>query len=95
MAVPLYDMMSVILIRLWKRQSPFRPDRRHFSHRLVDAGLSKTKAVATIYGITAATGVAALFLHRVSWKGAIVIGALVAASLALIAVIERMVKRRA
>ena len=94
MAVPLYDMISVILIRLWNRQSPFRPDRRHFSHRLVDAGLSKTQAVATIYGVTAATGVAALFLHRVSWQGAILIGGIVVASLALIAVIERLVKRK-
>src|SRR5262249_41819610 len=34
MAVPLYDMTSVILIRLSEGRSPFLGDRRHFSHRL-------------------------------------------------------------
>ena len=35
MAVPLYDMTSVVLIRLSEGRSPFKADRRHFSHRLV------------------------------------------------------------
>ena len=37
MAVPLYDMSSVIVIRLREGRSPFQGDRRHFSHRLVGA----------------------------------------------------------
>ena len=94
MAVPLYDMVSVIAIRLWKRQSIFQADRRHFSHRLVDAGLSKTAAVGTIYGVTAATGVAALFLHRVSFRGAIYIFAAVGCSLMIMAVVERLARLR-
>ena len=40
MAVPLYDMTSVILIRLSEGRSPFLGDRRHFSHRLVARGLT-------------------------------------------------------
>ena len=40
MAVPLYDMTSVILIRLSEGRSPFVGDRRHFSHRLVARGLT-------------------------------------------------------
>ena len=40
MAVPLYDMTSVILIRLREGRSPFQGDRRHFSHRLVARGLT-------------------------------------------------------
>ena len=95
MAVPLYDMVSVIFIRLWNRQSPFQPDRRHFSHRLVDAGHSKTQAVATIYFIAAATGVAALFLHQVNWRGAIFVGAVVVGSLGMLAGVERVVRSRA
>ena len=94
MAVPLYDMASVIVIRLAHRQSPFQPDRRHFSHRLVDAGLSKTQAVATIYFIAAATGVAAVFLHRVNWQGAMGIAAAVVFALAMLAVVERVVRRK-
>ncbi len=40
MAVPLYDMISVILIRMREGRSPFMGDRRHFSHRLVARGLT-------------------------------------------------------
>jgi len=93
MAVPLYDMASVIAIRLWNRQSPFRADRRHFSHRLVDARFSKTQAVAIIYMITAATGVAALFLHRVGLTGAVVIFGVVVGALVMLAVVERAARR--
>ena len=40
LAVPLYDITSVTLIRLMQGKSPFHPDQQHFSHRLVKKGLS-------------------------------------------------------
>ena len=36
LAIPLYDFTSVMLIRLGRGHSPFRPDKNHFSHRLVE-----------------------------------------------------------
>jgi UDP-GlcNAc:undecaprenyl-phosphate GlcNAc-1-phosphate transferase len=48
MAVPLYDMTSVVLIRLREGRGPFQGDRRHFSHRLVARGLTPPQAVWTI-----------------------------------------------
>ncbi len=56
MAIPLYDMISVIFIRLREGRSPFQADRRHFSHRLVDMGFSGPMAVATIDLTTLASG---------------------------------------
>ena len=56
MAVPLYDMTSVILIRLREGRSPFQGDRRHFSHRLVARGLTPPQAVWTIDLVTLAGG---------------------------------------
>ena len=53
MAVPLYDMGTVLWIRIREGRSPFVGDRSHFSHRLVDLGLSRTQAVLTIYLVTA------------------------------------------
>ena len=41
MAVPLYDMTSVIFIRLRQGRSPFEADKNHFSHRLVELGMTK------------------------------------------------------
>ena len=66
MAVPIYDMISVILIRLREGRSPFQADRRHFSHRLVDRGLTPGRAVATINLVTLASGLGALLLHDAS-----------------------------
>ena len=62
MAVPLYDMSSVILIRLREGRSPFKADRRHFSHRLVARGLTPSQAVWTIDLVTLAGGLGALLL---------------------------------
>ena len=64
LAVPLYDVFSVSWLRLRAGQSPFRGDRRHFSHRLVKRGMSRRAAVLTIYLATAATGLSAILLPR-------------------------------
>ncbi len=93
MAVPLYDMTSVILIRLASGKSPFQPDKNHFSHRLVDLGLTKTQAVLTVYLTTATCGLGALVLHQVQWSGAIVILLLIGCVLTLIAVLESTARR--
>ena len=69
MAVPLYDMTSVIVIRLREGRSPFLGDRRHFSHRLVARGLTPPQAVWTIDLVTLAGGLGALFLHRLDGLG--------------------------
>jgi UDP-GlcNAc:undecaprenyl-phosphate GlcNAc-1-phosphate transferase len=88
MAVPLYDSASVILIRLREGRSPFQPDRSHFSHRLVDRGLTPVRAVATIDLVTLTGGLGALLLHRLSGKGALIVVAQTVCLLGLVAVLE-------
>jgi UDP-GlcNAc:undecaprenyl-phosphate GlcNAc-1-phosphate transferase len=66
LAVPLYDSISVIFIRLRARRSPFLPDKNHFSHRLVALGMAPKQAVLTIYLVTLATGLGALLLYPLS-----------------------------
>ncbi len=73
LAVPLYDVTSVVIHRLRLGLSPFRGDRRHFSHRLVRKGLTERGAVLTIYLATAATGLPAILLPTTNWTGAILI----------------------
>ena len=65
LAVPLYDTLTVVLIRLRGGRSPFEGDKSHFSHRLVELGMTKTQAVLTIYLTTATCGLGALLLHQV------------------------------
>lgn len=98
MAVPLYDMISVIWIRIRSGRSPFAADRNHFSHRLVDLGLTKTQAVLTIYLTTATCGLGALLLNQVDRFGATVVVLVVICVLLLLAILEttarRMLKER-
>ena len=56
LAVPLADMVWVVLLR-WRKGQPFYiGDTNHLSHRLVRTGLSRSGAVAVIWIIAAAVG---------------------------------------
>lgn len=94
MAVPLYDMISVIWIRLREGRSPFQADKSHFSHRLVDLGLTKAQAVLTIYLTTATCGFGALLLRRVDVWGAIIVVLMIVCILGLIAILETTARRK-
>jgi UDP-GlcNAc:undecaprenyl-phosphate GlcNAc-1-phosphate transferase len=93
MAVPLYDMTSVILIRLKEGRSPFQGDRRHFSHRLVARGLTPRQAVWTIDLVTLAGGSGALLLYRLDGAGACVVAAQTFCLLGVVAILELAANR--
>jgi UDP-GlcNAc:undecaprenyl-phosphate GlcNAc-1-phosphate transferase len=88
MAVPLYDMISVVTLRLKDRASPVVGDRRHFSHRLVRRGMSVRTAVLTVYLCAGATALAATLLPRVDGPGAVLIFAQTVGILLIIALLE-------
>ena len=89
MAVPLYDTISVMVIRISVRSNPMVGDRRHFSHRLVKRGMSVPRAVVTIYVCTGATAVSALLLtHVTSAPAAVLVFLQTLAILLVIALFE-------
>lgn len=88
MAVPLYDMATVLWIRIREGRSPFVGDRSHFSHRLVDLGLSRVQAVLTIYLVTATCGLAAILLTLVSVTEAVMVLGIVLCMLLLVVILE-------
>lgn len=95
LAVPLYDFSSVMLIRLLEGRSPFQPDKSHFSHRLVELGLSRKYAVLTVHFATLTTGLGALLLYRVpDWNSAAIVIALVTCVLAMVAILETAAHRK-
>ncbi len=67
LAIPLYDFFSVIILRCLAGVSPLIGDHRHFSHRLINRGLSKRKTVLTIYLASIGTAISAIMLQYVSW----------------------------
>jgi UDP-GlcNAc:undecaprenyl-phosphate GlcNAc-1-phosphate transferase len=88
LAVPLYDTTTVVIIRLRQGRSPFEGDKNHFSHRLVELGMSKGQAVLTIYLVTATCGLAGLLLHEVDAAGAVVVVLQVLCMMAVVCVLE-------
>jgi UDP-GlcNAc:undecaprenyl-phosphate GlcNAc-1-phosphate transferase len=95
LAVPIYDTTTVIVIRLRQGRSPFEGDKSHFSHRLVELGMTKAQAVGTIYLTTATCGLGALLLHQIDLVGAAVVLTLIACVLVLIGILETTGRRNA
>jgi UDP-GlcNAc:undecaprenyl-phosphate GlcNAc-1-phosphate transferase len=93
-AVPLYDTISVLCIRLRAGRSLFEGDKNHLSHRLVELGLSKPQAVLTIYLMTAACGLGALVLHQVNTAGAVTVFLSIVCLLAVIAILETTARKK-
>ena len=69
-------------------------DKSHFSHRLVELGMTPTQAVLTIYLATAACGLGAFLLHEVDGLGAVVVLLVVCFTLLLVAVLELAGRRK-
>jgi UDP-GlcNAc:undecaprenyl-phosphate GlcNAc-1-phosphate transferase len=90
LALPLYDLIVVSIIRISRGKSPFVGDTNHFSHRLVARGMSRRTAVLTIYLVTASTAVAAILLpHIQSTFGAMLIFAQTLLVLGVVALLEQ------
>ncbi len=62
LGVPIIDTFWIIVRRLAAGSSPFKPDRGHIHHRLLDLGLTHRQAVLVIYAICAVLGALALAL---------------------------------
>lgn len=93
LAVPLYDFASVLTIRWREGRRLMQGDQRHFSHRLVERGLSRKAAVVTIYLATAATGLSATLLPGADLRQTLTIGAVVVLVLTIVAILESPVRR--
>jgi len=66
LGVPIIDTFWIIVRRVSQGGSPFRPDRTHIHHRLLDLGLSHRETVLVIYGICLVLAVLALLLSGVT-----------------------------
>jgi UDP-GlcNAc:undecaprenyl-phosphate GlcNAc-1-phosphate transferase len=64
LAVPWYDLSSVVLLRLSQGRSPFHADKQHLSHRLVGLGLRPPAAVLVIYLLALASGLGGVVLYQ-------------------------------
>ncbi len=94
LALPLYDFVSVIAIRLKNGKPPWIGDTNHISHRLVRMGWSRRQSVLTLYLLTLLTGLPGLFLLRTQTWTAWFLLLLVPAFAGILAALDLAAARR-
>lgn len=73
LSVPIFDIVSVVYIRWSHGESIMKGDKRHFSHRLVDLGMTQRQAVEFIFLVAAVTGLGGALLSQVGQVGTVII----------------------
>jgi len=63
LGLPVIDTLTVMVQRIAAGTSPFRPDRNHFHHKLLDLGFDHYEAVVAIYAIQSVFVVSAYLLR--------------------------------
>lgn len=63
LSVPIFDTLRVFGLRILKGKSPFKADRLHLHHLLVDNGLSHLAASLTLYAMTIGLTIFTYFLR--------------------------------
>lgn len=90
LAVPLYDTISVIVIRFAEKRPIFQGDTCHFSHRLVGLGMTHRQAILTICLVALCTGLLAPLLLKASPLMAVLVLLSVTLMLVLIWLLEHV-----
>jgi UDP-GlcNAc:undecaprenyl-phosphate GlcNAc-1-phosphate transferase len=93
LSVPLFDTASVVYIRWRRGESIMKGDKRHFSHRLVDLGMTQRQAVEFIYLVAAVTGLGAALLPQAGQGATLIILAQTAGIFLLIVLLMNAGKR--
>jgi UDP-GlcNAc:undecaprenyl-phosphate GlcNAc-1-phosphate transferase len=90
LGVPIIDTFWIIVRRIASGSSPFKPDRGHIHHRLLDLGLTQRQAVVSIYALCAVLGILALVLSGTGQLYAFV-GVVVGFGLVILALARRQI----
>ena len=87
LAVPIFDMIVVLIIRRRLGQRLWEGDVNHFTHRLIRLGMSPTKAVLFVYFVALIIGVGATMLKSLSWPSAVLLFCQAGATFCVIAIL--------
>ncbi len=89
LGVPFVDACYTVIRRLASRKSPFRADRGHLHHHLLDLGWGRRRIAFFYWGITAILGMIALSLDSTGKLVAIVIvGSVIVGGLLLLQLLD-------
>ena len=94
LAIPIFDVLAVVVIRLRGGRPVYVGDQVHISHRFEDMGMSRTRAVLVVHLLVLATGAAALTLLWLPPAGAAMVFLQVAAVLAVVSILHYTTSER-
>ena len=92
LAVPIFDTISVICIRLWNGQHIFKADKNHFSHRLVNLKMKVPLAVCFVYLVSLCLGLPSVLLPILPLGGVLIVFAQAFIVMVIIAILEYYAK---
>jgi UDP-GlcNAc:undecaprenyl-phosphate/decaprenyl-phosphate GlcNAc-1-phosphate transferase len=81
-AVPIFDLFISFGRRLSKGQSPFRPDRDHFHHILLRAGMSEREVLVVMIGAAFVIAMSGILAHQAGVSDGVLFIGLIALGLA-------------
>lgn len=87
-SVPIYDTLSVMVVRTFRGIPFWKGDRNHFAHRLVKLGMSEKIAVFFSYFVSVTVGLIAILTTQVTQFGAVLIGFITVCIVGVIAFLE-------
>ncbi len=93
LAVPIFDTLSVFVIRLLRKQPLFRGDKNHFAHRLVRLGMREPVAVLFLYLVTLCVGLPSVLLPIMPLAGVLIIFSQAVVVMVIVAILEFFGKR--
>jgi len=64
--IPLFDTLRIFILRVMQKRSPFKADRNHMHHVLLDMGLSHRGVSLTLYSVNIIFIMVALLLRDIS-----------------------------
>jgi len=82
--IPLFDTLRIFILRVMQKKSPFKADRNHMHHVLLDLGLSHRGVSLTLYAINILFIFVALMLRDISSLLLLIIISMMAVLLSLV-----------
>jgi UDP-GlcNAc:undecaprenyl-phosphate GlcNAc-1-phosphate transferase len=95
LGLPIYDTMSVIVIRTKNRESIFKPDKNHFSHRLLRLGMTHRGTALFVYLVTFCVAINAILLPGLKQFGVLTTAVQTLCILSIISFLEYYGKQQA
>ena len=88
LAVPIFDLFAVVIIRTRLGKPVYIGDNRHISHRFVKMGLGRPLSVLSVLLLVFASGVGAVTLLWLPWFGAALVLLQAAAILGVVSILH-------